>query len=430
MNGGGPIRPELRDAQDESPSNTAGGTPRGVAVILVENLSVPFDRRVWQEASALADAGFEVFVICPRGGKRDTEARVQIGGVKILRYALRPASGGPRGYLREYSVALARTAQLLCAVARRRRIDVLHACNPPDLLLLLALPLKATGTRFVFDHHDLVPELFESRFGGRGPLRVATLALERLTFACADMVISTNESYRRVAIERGNVPPDRVRVVRSAPDLRRFRPVAPEPGLKAGKPYLLAYLGVMGPQDGIDHALRAIAVLHEERQDFRAVFMGDGDVLPEMRGLSLGLGLGDVIEFTGRVSDADVIRYLSTADVCLAPDPKSPLNDVSTMNKIVEYMAMGRPIVSFDLVEARVSAEGAAVYARPNDEREFARAISGLLDDPGRREAMGALGKERVARALSWSHSKKRLLEAYSDLVGGGSESLGARRAP
>jgi glycosyltransferase involved in cell wall biosynthesis len=388
-------------------------------LVLVENLSVPFDRRVWQESRALVDAGHEVVVVCPRGTKRDTEPHAVIEGVEIHRYPLTAATGGPLGYVKEYGAALFHSLRLAFRASKGGRLDVIHACNPPDLLFLVALPFKVRGTRFLFDHHDLVPELFESRFGGTGLLHKVSVALERLTFAMADVVISTNESYREVAIRRGRMAPEHVHVVRSAPDLSRFVPVPPDPSLRRGKAHLVCYLGVMGPQDGVDYALRAIARLRDDlgRDDVHAAFIGSGDAWDDLVTLSKELRLEDRVEFTGRVPDATVQAYLSSADVCLAPDPLNPLNDVSTMNKIVEYMAMSRPIVSFDLREARVSAGDAALYATPNDEGEFASLVAGLLDDPARRAQMGALGRERVERSLSWSTSRERLLEAYADVL-------------
>lgn len=384
------------------------------ALILVENLSVPFDRRVWQEATTLRDDGWDVHVICPQGSKRDTEREVTIDGVHILRYPLRAATGGPVGFAKEYGTALLQTLRLALRVQRRfGRIDVVHACNPPDLFFVVGLALKLRGTRFVFDQHDLVPELYESRFDrGRDLLYRAVCLVERLTYRTADVVIATNESYRAAAISRGGKAPDRVFVVRSAPAVERFRPVPPDPSVKKGKPHLLAYLGVMGPQDGIDYALRALTLLRD-RDDWHAVFLGSGDCFDEMVALRDELGLADRVDFTGRVSDADLLRYLSSADVCLAPDPRNPLNDVSTMNKIMEYMAMGRPLVSFDLREARVSAGDAALYATPNDEPEFAALVARLLDDPASRERMGEIGRARVEGPLSWKHSAEALLEAY-----------------
>jgi glycosyltransferase involved in cell wall biosynthesis len=389
-------------------------------LILVENLSVPFDRRVWQESRALVDAGFAVTVICPLGAKQDREREIVIDGVRILRYPLRPAAGGPLGYLREYTLALWHTLRLAMKVRRDGPVDVVHACNPPDLLFLIALVLRPGGTRFVFDHHDLVPELFLSRFPNRGrALYRLTLLVERLTFAVADAVISTNESYRTVAIERGKMAADRVTVVRSAPDLSRFVSLPEEPSLRRGKKYLVTYLGVMGPQDGVDYALRALQLLRDKfgRNDVHCIFMGAGDAFDEMVSLSEDLGLSDVVEFTGRVPDEFVQRCLSTADVCLSPDPFNPLNDVSTMNKVVEYMAMGCPVVSFDLVEARVSAGDAAVYVPANDECAFAEAVDTLLNDAGRRHSMGMVGRNRVEEELSWDMSRRALVGFYSRLL-------------
>jgi glycosyltransferase involved in cell wall biosynthesis len=394
---------------------------RARILVLVENLSVPFDRRVWQESRALVDAGHDVVVICPRGGKQDTESEAVIEGVRILRYPLRAATGGPAGYVREYGFAIWHTLRLALRVRCEGPVDVVHACNPPDLLFLVALPLKLGGTRFVFDHHDLVPELFLSRFPGRGaPLHRVAWLLERLTFAAADGVISTNESYRNVAIHRGRMRPERVSVVRSAPDLARFERRHPDAELRRGKHHLAAYLGVMGPQDGVDYALRALAYLHHDlgRDDLHTIFMGTGDAFDDMVALAGQLGISAHVEFTGRVPDEFVQRCLSTADVCLSPDPKNPLNDVSTMNKVVEYMAMGRPLVSFDLVEARVSAAGAAVYAPANDERAFAQLVDELLRDPQRRERMGELGRARVEQALSWDVSRRELISFYDGLLG------------
>jgi glycosyltransferase involved in cell wall biosynthesis len=389
----------------------------GRALILVENLSVPFDRRVWQECQALRDAGYEVSVVCPQGNTQDREPHALIDGVDIHRYPLSAATGGSSSYVREYPAALWHSWRL---ARRLGRFDIVHICNPPDLLFLVALPLKLRGARVIFDQHDLVPELYESRFGrGRDLLYRGVVALERLTYRLADVVIATNGSYRRAALERGRKAPERVFVVRSAPDLSRFTGGVADPALKRGKDHLLCYLGVMGPQDGVDYALKSLAALRDLRpDDWHAVFVGSGDCFDEMRALASELGLDGRVTFTGRIPDDELLAYLSTASVALSPDPYNPLNDVSTMNKVLEYMACGLPIVSFDLREARVSAGEAARYVACNDTDAFAAATSALLDDPVERRRRGRIGKGRVAGALSWEHSKVQLLASYAAALG------------
>ena len=387
-------------------------------LVLVENLSVPFDRRVWQESRALLEAGFGVDVICPKGDNRDAEEFAEIEGVFIHRYPLRAATGGPFGYVREYGLALWHTARIGVRLGRRHRYVAVHACNPPDMLFLPVLWMRLRGTKFVFDHHDLVPELYVSRFGEskKWMHRISGL-LERMTLKFAHGVISTNESYRQVAIERGGKHPDTVQVVRSAPDLNRFRSANADPALRRGKEHLACYVGVMGPQDGVDYALRALAHLRDRRDDFHAIFVGSGDVFDDLKALSVSLGLDDLVEFTGRISDDELATVIATADVGIAPDPRNPLNDVSTMNKIMEYMALGVPIVSFDLIETRVSAGDAAVYAEPNDEREFGALIGELFDDPSRRECMAAIGTKRVSGELSWAVSSRNLVDFYERVL-------------
>ncbi|GAA2062437.1 glycosyltransferase [Williamsia deligens] len=426
------VRPAKNAVQDrltavvDSRRSRRDRTRRSHILVLVENLSVPMDRRVWQESRALTEAGHRVTVICPMGTTTDTAAEETIDGVRILRYPLTAATGGPAGYLREYPVALLHTVRLAARVAMRSRVDVVHGCNPPDFFFLVGLLLRLRGARFVFDQHDLVPELFASRFESGGPLALvldrATRLLERLTYASATGVIATNESYRRTAIDRGGCAPDDVTVVRSAPDLSRFVARTPDDSLRRGRRHLAAYLGVMGPQDGVDHALRALAHLRHDlgREDLHTIVMGSGDEFDSLVALARELRIDDVVEFTGRVPDEFVQRCLSTADVCLSPDPLNPLNDVSTMNKVVEYMAMGRPLVSYDLREARVSAGDAALYVPGNDVEAFGRGIATLLDDPERREKMGILGRERVERELSWENSTRSLLAFYERVLSRG----------
>jgi glycosyltransferase involved in cell wall biosynthesis len=385
----------------------------GRVLFISENAPVPSDRRVWNEARTLHAAGWEVVVVCAQGAERHTAPYEVIDGIEIHRFALRPATGGMFGYAREYAQAMWRIRRLARRLGRERRFDVVHACNPPDFLLLAVLGLRRQGARFVFDHHDLVPELYQSKFGKGGPLYRIAAALERIPFRLADVVISTNGSYRRIALERGRVAADTVFVVRNGPDLERFRPTRPAPEWRRGRTHLLAYLGIMGPQDGLDHALQALGHLRATRDDWHAVFVGEGDMLDDMRALADRLGIAEHVEFAGWRYDDDIRTILSTADVCLAPDPPSPLNDVSTMIKIPEYMAMGRPIVSYDLAESRVSAGDAALYAAPGDVHAFAACIHTLLDDPELRAEMGARGRARVERELAWQHSEPALLAAY-----------------
>jgi glycosyltransferase involved in cell wall biosynthesis len=297
--------------------------------------------------------------------------------------------------------------------------DVIQSCNPPDIFWTIGKYWKRRKKAFVFDHHDLCPELFVSRFKKEtGQLLKSQYWLERKTFETADMVISTNESYKEIAVSRGKMHPDDVAVVRSGPQLARFKPTEPDPSLKRGRPYLGVYLGVMGPQDGVDIAVRAVDVLVKKYKynNISFTFVGGGDCLEDLKTLVCSLGLEDYIQFTGRIPDEDLMRYLSSGDLGIAPDPYNPLNNVSTMNKMIEYMAMGLPIVSFDLKESKYSAGEAAVYVQPNDEDLFAKAIMELAEDETRRKQMGELGRKRVEEQLAWDHSRKVLVAAYDRL--------------
>ena len=328
------------------------------------------------------------------------------------RYPLRPA-GGTLGYLREYGQALWRIRRLVRRLQRQRPFDVVHVASPPDFLHLAARFARRRGARLVFDHHDLTPELFRTRFGRAGLAHRTLLAIERRAMRAADVVISTNESYRRIAVERGGVDPADVFVVRNGPDLERFRPVAPEPQLRRGRSHLIAYLGMMGPQDGIDDALRALAVLRSLRgEDWHAIFIGEGEVRPAMEALAARLGIAGLVEFAGWREDDDIRRILSTADVGLEPDPPNPLNESSTMIKVLEYMAMGCPVAAYELKETWVSAGEAAAYAAEAAPEALGCCIDHLLEDPERRQRMREYGHERVAE-LSWQRSAAVLLDAY-----------------
>lgn len=383
-------------------------------LMLVQNASVPRDRRVWQEATSLTRAAYDVTVVCPRGDPPEDAPYERRDNVDIHRYAPRPADGTTTGYVHEYASAGWEISRLVRRLSRLRRFAIVHAANPPDFLLLAALPLKLSGARFVFDQHDLVPELYRTRFGAKASLLPALAAvLERASYVVADVVLTPNESYRAIALDRGRKHADDVFVVRNGPDETFLGAATPNAALKRGVQHLIAYAGVMAPQDGVDHALRALALLRERRADWRAVFAGDGDSMPQLRRLASELDLDEHVEFAGYLVRDQVRELLATADLCLSPEPSNPLNDVSSMIKIVEYMAMGRPIVAFDLRESRTSAEGAAVYAPPGDVRLFAQLIDELLSDRALRDRLGAAGRARVEQQLSWSKSEVELLRAY-----------------
>ena len=386
-------------------------------LILVENLPSPFDRRVWQEATALRDAGYTVSIICPTG--RGYEARYEaIDGVHIWRYHLPAEGAGPLGYLAEYSAALFWTFVLSLRIVFTRGFDVVHACNPPDLFFLIGAFYKLFGKKFVFDHHDANPELYVAKFGRKDFFYRLMLALERWTFRVADVSIATNRSYRRIAIERGRMPPERVYVVRSGPSLERLKVLPPVEALKRGRKYLVGYVGVMGRQEGIDYLLRAAAhIVHRMRRtDVHFGLVGGGTSLDELKALARELGVEDYVSFTGRVPDDELLAVLNTADVCVNPDAATEMNDISTMNKVMEYMALGKPMVQFDLAEGRYSAQAASLYARNNDSADLAAKIVELLDDPERRRRMGEYGRRRVVEALEWRHEAPKLLAAYEAL--------------
>jgi glycosyltransferase involved in cell wall biosynthesis len=389
---------------------------RGV-LILVENLPVPFDRRVWQEALALRAAGYAVSVICPRAPNYERRHEV-IDGIHIYRYRPAPEAATPRGYVLEYGKALLATFVLAFKVLATRGFDVVHACNPPDLFFLIGAFFKLFGKKFVFDHHDIVPELYEAKFGRRDLFYRLLVFLEYLTFRTADVSLATNRSYRKIAIERGCMDPARVFVVRSGPSLERMRIMPPDARLRRGRRFLVGYVGVMGEQEGVDGLLAAVRyVVHDlRRTDVHFAIVGGGTSLEEMRVLAQRLGIADYVTFTGRVPDEIMLRVLNTADVCVNPDRVNAMNDKSTMNKIMEYMALGKPIVQFDLAEGRYSAQNASFYARPGDPCDFARKIVALLDDAEKRRLMGEVGRRRVLDQLEWRRQVPALLAAYAAL--------------
>ncbi|QOZ35139.1 glycosyltransferase family 4 protein [Bradyrhizobium sp. CCBAU 53421] len=397
-------------------SEQAGvGLVRGRVLIIVENLPVPFDGRVWSEATTLARHGYEVSVICPKG-QGATAPFEMLEGVAVYRHWM-PAEGrGVLGYAIEYSVALFWEFLLSVKVLATRGFDVIHACNPPDLIFLVGAFHKFLfGKSFVFDQHDVNPELYEAKFGRRGFLWRIMLLLERVTFALSDVSIATNQSYRAIAIERGRMSPDRVFVVRSAPNVSRVRSLPPDPSWKKGRKYLVGYVGLIARQEGLDLLLDSIKHIRStrNREDIQFVIVGGGRELEDLKKLAMALELNDVVTFTGRVDDDTLFTILSTADVCVNPDRPSSMNDISTMHKIMEYMTLGKPIVQFDLTEGRFSAGDASLYVPNADTAEFGDKILELLEDPARREAMGAFGQQRINDELAWHHASTKLLAAY-----------------
>lgn len=385
------------------------------ALIIVENLPVPFDTRVWQEAQALHANGYDVSVICPTG-KGCERRREILDGIAIYRHPMPVEARGALGYIVEYSAALFWQLLLATRIFATHRFDVIHACNPPDTIFLVAGLFKLLfATRFIFDHHDLCPELFEAKFGRRNLVYRLLLLLERMTFRLADVSIATNESYRKIAIRRGGMAPDAVMVVRSGPNLARLRVAPADEMLKHGKRYLVGYIGVMGHQEGIGYLIEAARHLVHRlgRRDIHFGLVGGGPELERLKTEVRALDLGPYFTFTGRVPDDVLLAMTNTADLCVNPDEWNAMNDKSTMNKVMEYMALGKPIVQFDLTEGRVSAGDASLYARANDPLDLAAKIAELLDDPERRQRMGAFGRRRVETVLAWHHQVPKLLAAY-----------------
>jgi len=390
--------------------------PRRV-LIIVENLPSPFDRRVWQEATTLFRHGYQVSIICPVG--KGYEGRYEvIDGIHIYRHTLPVEAEGAWGYLLEYSSALIHEFVLAWKVFLTRGFDVIHACNPPDNIFLIGGFFKLFGKKFLFDHHDINPELYEAKFGRRDFFYRVMLAWERWTFRLADISIATNESYRKIAIQRGGMSPDRVYIVRSGPNLDRLKILPPKEELKKGARYLVGYVGVMGRQEGIDYLLHAARHIVRDvgRRDVHFGLVGGGTSLDELQQYATELGIDDYVTFTGRVPDEELLEMLNTADVCVNPDVANEMNDKSTMNKIMEYMALGKPVVQFDLTEGRFSARDASLYARRNDAVDLAEKILYLLDNPEERDKMGKYGRRRVEQELEWRHEEPKLLAAYESL--------------
>lgn len=390
-------------------------------VMLLENNPYSQDNRVKQEAVSLANAGYYVTVICPKpkNGKFYDEVADNIA---LFQYPAPPEGDGIMNYVWEYGYSMIMLFLVSLVVAVWKGFDVVHTHNPPDTMFPIGAFYKLFGKKFVFDHHDLAPENYFARFGDNSKpwLHKLLLLCERYTYRVADHVIATNESYKKVAQERGQKSPSEITIVRNGPNRERIRPVEPDPELRKRAGTLLGYVGIMGPQDGIDYLLRAMQKLiyDLDYRDVYVILMGKSGQINELRQYANDLGIGQNIEFSGWIDTKDLVRNLSTVDICLIPDPSNPFNDKCTMIKIMEYMAVGKPIVSFDLPEHRFSAQDAAVYAPNNDELQFAKLIVELMNDPEKRKAMGEFGLKRIDTTLAWRYQEKNLIHAYEKLLG------------
>jgi glycosyltransferase involved in cell wall biosynthesis len=383
-------------------------------LIIVENLPVPFDTRVWKEAASLREDGYEVTVLCPRG-KGYLQGHEVISGVHIYRHPMPREGDGALGYLYEYGSALIWEFLYAWWIYFRRGFHVIQGCNPPDDIFLVALPFKLFGVKYIFDHHDANPELYLSKYDEKGVFYKIQVWLEKMTYRFSDVVMATNESYAELATTRGGLAPEDVFVVRNGPDLDTFKAVPPIPALKYGKPYLVGYVGNMSIQEGLDILLDvALHIKNSGRQDVHITCVGGGPGLVGLRQMVKDKNVEDVVNFTGRVPDQELLEVLSTADVCVNPDKPCEMNDISTMIKIMEYMALGKPIVQFDLKEGRFSAQAASLYSDNDDQvNDFANKILWLLDHPGERKKMGEFGRRRVEQELAWKFSVENLLAAY-----------------
>ena len=410
--------------QVDSPGSKSESVSRALTnnrvLIIVENQAVPLDPRVWREARSLTENGYEVTVICPRR-KGCSKGYELLEGVRIYRHPMPKEGSTPAGYIWEYSCALFWEFLYTAWVCLRYRIDVIQGCNPPDMIFLVAMPFRLLGIKYIFDHHDANPELYLSKFGRKNLLYTVLLKIEKLSYSFSNVVMATNVSYRDVAIERGGVPQDKVFIVRNGPELKTFAPVPAKPARKMGKKFLVGYVGNMNFQDGLDLLLGvAKCVKDSGRHDVHFTCVGRGPELQKLREMTQQMGLGDTVTFTGRVSDEELLEILSTADVCVNPDRPSEMNDMSTMIKIMEYMALGKPIVQFESKEGRFSAQEASLYAsKQGGVEEFASKIIWLLDRPEERRKMGEFGRKRIEEELAWKYSVPNLLAAYQEALNG-----------
>ena len=380
-------------------------------LIIIENLPAPFDRRVWQEATTLKENGAKVTIICPKMKGYNKRYEI-IDDIEIFRHPLREGKG-VLGYLVEYTQAIFWEFLLSWRIFFKNRFHIIHGCNPPDLIFLTALFFKPFGVKYIFDHHDINPELYISKFEKKGFFYNLMVLFEKLTFKTAKYSIATNESYKKIAIERGKMKPEDVQVVRSGPKLDRLKLMQPTEELKKGKRYLIGYIGVIGEQEGLDLLLESAKYILSKRSDVHFAIVGGGTHLDEIKNLTSQMNLSNSFDYYGRVDDETMLKVLNTADVCVNPDKPTAMNDLSTMNKIMEYMALKKPIVQYTLKEGNFSAGNASLYAKNTDPLDFGDKIMYLLDHENERKKMGEFGYNRVINELSWDYESQNLINIY-----------------
>ncbi len=385
-------------------------------LIIVENLPLPFDRRVWQEANTLKENGAEVSIICPQMNGYTKKHEV-LNGIHIYRHPLPLEASGAKGYLVEYTTALFWEFFLSLKIYFRKRFHVIQGCNPPDLIFLVASFFKLFGVKYVFDHHDINPELYIAKYNKKGFFYKMLVKAERLTFSTADYSMATNESYKNIAVARGKMPADKVQIVRSGPKLDRLKLTAGNQVYKKGRKYLIGYIGVIGEQEGLDLLLESVKYIVKKRTDIQFGILGGGTDLEKIKKLTVEMGLQEYVDYYGRVDDATMVDVLNTADVCVNPDRPTEMNNLSTMNKIMEYMALKKPIVQYDLKEGRVSAQEASLYATNTSTEDFAEKILWLLNNEEQRKYMGEYGYNRVVNELSWEFESKKLVGLYERVL-------------
>ena len=387
-------------------------------VIVVENLPVPFDRRVWQEAQALSRAGWTVSVICPANANFPKQFEV-IDDIAIYRHPLPPEGRGALAYFREYSTALFHEFRLLIKVHRERGFSIIQACNPPDLIFLAALPFKLMGKQFIFDQHDVSPELFIVKFGAKGFLYRALTFFERMSYRTADYVITANATFKDIAISRGGKAPSQVEVVYGVPDRKRIHRVEPEPGLHGGRKFVLGYLGIINEQDGVDHLVRAVAHLVKVKgfHDFRAVVVGSGPALELVRALARSLEVEDFLSFPGYLNGETLLAYISAFDIGVIPDPLNEANDLMSMNKVFEYCALGIPIACYPLRETKRLLGEAGVYAPSPDPVGLAEACLSLMQDEALRARSAAAAAKLSAETFLWENEARKYVATYERVL-------------